>query len=211
MKGLNGLHPCKRILRTIIKVIISTQMTMKLPFILSVSSLIIGLCIGAVISLDSKFTETTNEQSSAAPIITRPLLDGADEWKYIFSTNLIVSFKMLFGFVTLGMIGMASLCWTGINLSWVTLSAYESGVSWMEIAALILPHGLIEIGGLCFFCAVGCEGMTVVYRIIKYDAWFIESNWLALNARRLVIGFLLISAASIIEAFVTGQIAAKIN
>ena len=210
MKGLNSLHPCKRILRTNIKVIISTQMTMKLPFILSVSSLVIGLCIGAVISLDSTLREATNEQSTSAPVNTRPLLDGADEWRYIFSTNLIVSFKMLFGLLTLGIVSIVSLCWTGINLSWVILSANEIGVSWMEIAALILPHGLIEIGGLCFFGAVGCEGMILVYRIIKFDAWFIESNRLTLNARRLVTGFLLISTASIIEAFVTGQIAAKI-
>lgn len=211
MKAVRGLHPYKQILRTTVNVTISTQTAMKLPFMLSVSSLIIGLCIGAVISLDSSFKETTPEQSSSVPANARPLLDGADEWKYIFSTNLIVSLKMLFGFLTLGMIGMASLCWTGINLAWVTLSALESGVSWMEIAALILPHGLIELGGLCLFGAVGFEGMIFVYRKIKYDAWLIDSNRLALNVRRLVTGFLLISAASIIEAFVTGQIAAKIN
>lgn len=211
MKDLNGLHPCKRILRTIIIMIISSQITMKLPFILSVSSLVIGLCIGAVISLDSTFRVATNEQSSTAPFNTRPLLDGADEWKYIFSTNLIVSLKMLFGLLTLGMIGMASLCWTGINLSWITLSAYESGVSIYAIAALILPHGVIELAGFVFFGAVGCEGLVLFYQKLRHDSWFIDSNRLAVNVRRLVTGFLLISAASIIEAFVTGQIAAKIN
>ncbi|MYA77240.1 MAG: stage II sporulation protein M [Gemmatimonadetes bacterium] len=211
MKGLNSLHPCKRTLRTNIKVIISTQMTMKLPFILAVSSLVIGLCIGAVISLDSTLREATNKQSSTAPVNTRPLLDGADEWRYIFSTNLIVSFKMLFGILTLGMIGMVSLCWTGINLSWVLLSAYESGVSLYAIAALILPHGVVELAGFVFFGAVGCEGLVLFYQKLRHDTWLIDSNRLAVNVRRLVTGFLLISAASIIEAFVTGQIAAKIN
>lgn len=142
---------------------------------------------------------------------SRPFLDGGDEWRFIVGTNLLVSTKILLGLLSFGLVSVVILGWTGTILAWSTLLALDSGTSIYDIAALILPHGVIELAGFTFFGAVGCEGLVLFCQKLKYDSWLIDSNRLALNVRRLVTGFLLISAASVIETFVTGQIANKIN
>lgn len=161
--------------------------------------------------LDMIVTEPTDPGSSTLMLDSRPFLDGGDEWRFIISTNLLVSMKILLGLLSFGSVSVIILGLTGTTLAWSTLSALDSGVSIYDIAALILPHGVIEMAGFMFFGAVGCEGLVLFYQKLKYDSWLIDSNRLALNVRRLATGFLLISAASIIETFVTGQIANKIN
>jgi len=161
--------------------------------------------------LDMITEETIDPDSSTLMYDSRPFLDGGDEWRFIIGTNLLVSMKILLGLLSFGLVSVMILGWTGTILAWSTLSALDSGASIYDIAALILPHGVMEMAGFTFFGAVGCEGLVLVYQKLKYDSWLIDSNRLALNVRRLVAGFLLISSASIIETFVTGQIANKIN
>lgn len=161
--------------------------------------------------LDMIAKEPTDPGASTLMLDTRPFLDGRDEWKFIISNNLLVSIKILFGLLSFGLVSFVILGWTGTIVAWSTLSALDSGASFYAIAALILPHGVIELAGFTFFGAVGCEGLVLFYQKLKYDSWLIDTNRLTLNLRRLVTGFLLISAASIIETFITGQIANKIN
>ena len=142
---------------------------------------------------------------------SRPFLDGWDEWRFIIGTNLLVSIKILLGLLSFGLVSVVILGWTGAIVAWSTISAHETGASIYDIAALILPHGVIELAGFMFFGAVGCEGLLLFYQKLRYDSWLIDSERLALNVRRLFTGFLLIAVASIIETFVTGQIANKIN
>lgn len=189
----------------------SARITRKLPFLLSFASIIVGLGVGTVMPLDMIVKGPTDPGSSTFTPDTRPLLDGGDEWKFIIGNNLLVSMKMLFGLLSFGLVSVMILGWTGTIVAWSTLSALDSGASIYAIAALILPHGVIELAGFVFLGAVGCEGLVLFCQKLKYDSWFIDSNRLAVNVRRLVIGFLLILAASIIETFVTGQIANKIN
>ncbi|MXY97798.1 MAG: stage II sporulation protein M [Gemmatimonadetes bacterium] len=185
--------------------------TSKLPFLLSFASIIVGLGVGAVMPLDMIAKEPMDPGSSTFMPDTRPFLDGGDEWKFIIGNNLLVSLKILFGLLSFGLVSVVILGWTGTIVAWSTLSALDSGASIYAIAALILPHGVIELAGFVFFGALGCEGLVLFCQKLKYDTWLIDSNRLTLNVRRLVTGFLLISAASIIETFVTGQIANKIN
>ena len=159
--------------------------------------------------LDMIAKEPMDPGSSTFMPDTRPFLDGGDEWKFIIGNNLLVSLRILFGLLSFGLVSVMILGWTGTILAWSTLSALDSGASIYAIAALILPHGVIELAGFTFFGAVGCEGLVLFCQKLKYDSWLIDSNRLTLNVRRLVTGFLLISAASIIETFVTGQIANK--
>ena len=161
--------------------------------------------------LDMIAKEPMDPGSSTFMPDTRPFLDGGDEWKFIIGNNLLVSLKILFGLLSFGLVSVVILGWTGTIVAWSTLSALDSGASIYAIAALILPHGVIELAGFVFFGALGCEGLVLFCQKLKYDTWLIDSNRLTLNVRRLVTGFLLISAASIIETFVTGQIANKIN
>lgn len=161
--------------------------------------------------LDMVAKEPTEPGSSTFMIDSRPFLDGGAEWKFIIGNNLLVSMKILLGLVSFGLVSVMILGWTGTITAWFTLSMLDSGATIYAVAALILPHGVIELAGFVFFGAVGCEGLVLFYQKLRHDSWLIDSNRLAVNIRRLVIGFLLISAASIIETFVTGQIANKIN
>ena len=161
--------------------------------------------------LDMTAKEPTDPGSSTLMFDSRPFLDGGDEWRFIIGTNFLVSLKILMGLLSFGLVSVVILGWTGTIVAWSTISALDSGASIYDIAALILPHGVIELVGFMFFGTVGCEGLVLFYQKLKYDSWLVDSNRLALNVRRLVTGFLLISAASIIETFVTGQIANKIN
>ena len=188
---------------------ISARITDKLPWLLSFASIIVGLGVGVAIPLDMIAKEPTDPGSSSLMLDSRPFLDGGDEWKFIIGNNLLVSMKILFGLLSFGLVSVMILGWTGTIVAWSTLSALDSGASIYAIAALVLPHGVIELAGFTFFGAVGCEGLVLFYYKLKYDSWFIDSNRLTLNVRRLVTGFLLISAASIIETLVTGQIVNK--
>ena len=161
--------------------------------------------------LDMIENEPTDPGSSTLMLNSRPFLDGGDEWRFIIGTNFLVSMKILLGLLSFGLVSVVILGWTGTIVAWSTLSALDSGASIYHIAALILPHGVIELAGFTFFGAVGCEGLVLIYQKLKYDSWLIDSNRVVLIVRRLFIGFLLITVASIIETFVTGQIANKVN
>lgn len=189
----------------------SARKTSKLPLLISIASVIVGLGVGAAMPLDMIANEPTGPDSSTLMLNSRPFLDGGDEWRFIIGNNFLVSMKILLGLLSFGLVSVVILGWTGTIVAWSTLSALDSGASIYHIAALILPHGVIELAGFTFFGAVGCEGLVLFYQKLKFDTWLIDSNRVALNVRRLFIGFLLITVASIIETFVTGQIANKIN
>ena len=212
MEAITGLHPfIHRYKRTVLEVdSIPARATSKLPFLFALASIIAGMGIGVAMPIGMIAKEQTDSVSSSSVMVdSRPYLDGEDEWKFIISNNLLVSLKISLGLVSFGLVSVIILGWTGTMTAWSTLSALDSGTSIYLIAALILPHGVIELAGFTFFGAVGCEGLVLFYQKLKYDSWLIDSNRLTLNVRRLVIGVLLISAASIIETFVTGQIVNK--
>ncbi len=187
------------------------RITSKLPHLISIASVIVGLGVGSAMPLDMIENEPSGPGSSTLMLNSRPFLDGGDEWRFIIGTNFLVSIKILLGLLSFGMVSVVILGWTGTIVAWSTLSALDSDASIYAIAAFILPHGVIEFAGFTFFGAVGCEGLILFYQKLKFDTWLIDSNRVALNVRRLLIGFLLIMVASIIETFVTGQIANKIN
>ena len=66
---------------------------------------------------------------------------------------------------------MANLAWIGLSTGWVVRSAMVSGVSWERVAALTLPHGLLELAGFAMIAAVGCEGFIIVYRKLRFNEW----------------------------------------
>lgn len=189
----------------------SVRLANKLPFLLSICSVLIGMGIGAMIPLGPAEDEVNPVRPSPLYANTRPLLEGGDEMRFILSTNLLVSCKMLLGLITCGMISIVMLMWTGMNISWAVHSALGSGIPLNTVAALILPHGIIELAGFLFFGSTGCEGLLLVCRKLKYDEWQVDSSRLNLNICRVLAGFFLISFASVLETFVTGLVSAKFN
>ena len=106
---------------------------------------------------------------------------------------------------------MANLAWIGLSTGWVVRSAMVSGVSWERVAALTLPHGLLELAGFAMIAAVGCEGFIIVYRKLRFNEWSFSMDRMSLNFRRLTAGLFLVLAASMVETYLTGQIAARFN
>ena len=82
---------------------------------------------------------------------------------------------------------------------------------WERVAALTLPHGLLELAGFAMIAAVGCEGFVIVYRKLRFDDWSFSMDRMSLNFRRLAAGFFLVLVASLVETYITGQIAAIFN
>ena len=144
-------------------------------------------------------------------LLPRVFLDGHDEWKFIIGTNLKVCTVLLTGVLSLGFMSMANLAWIGLSTGWVVRSAMVSGVSWERVAALTLPHGLLELAGFAMIAAVGCEGFIIVYRKLRFNKWSFSMDRMSLNFRRLTAGLLLVLAASMVETYITGQIAARFN
>ena len=152
-----------------------------------------------------------NHHSESGTLPFRRFLDGYDEWELIIRANLRVCVNLLTGLLSLGFMSMVNLVWIGLNLGWTVQSAMESGMSCYRLAALTLPHGLMELGGFAMIAAVGCEGFVIVYRKLRFDLWSFGRDRLSLNCRRLTAGLFIVLAASIVETFITGQIAARFN
>ncbi len=183
----------------------------KIPFLLAVSCILAGFLIGGSFPLDTGPSGAPDQAADANTLLPRVFLDGHDEWEYIIGTNLNVCAVVLTGGLSLGFMSMANLAWIGLSTGWVVRSAMESGMSWERVAALTLPHGLLELAGFAMIAAVGCEGFVIVYRKLRYDDWSFSWDRISLNFRRLAAGLLLVLAASLVETYITGQIAAGFN
>lgn len=183
----------------------------KVPFLLAVCCILVGYVIGKSTPIDTGPAGAPEHAADANTLLPRVFLDGHDEWKFIIGTNLKVCTVLLTGVLSLGFMSMANLAWIGLSTGWVVRSAMVSGVSWERVAALTLPHGLLELAGFAMIAAVGCEGFIIVYRKLRFNEWSFSMDRMSLNFRRLTAGLFLVLAASMVETYLTGQIAARFN
>lgn len=183
----------------------------KVPFLLAVCCILAGYVIGKSTPMDTGPAGAPEHAADANTLLPRVFLDGHDEWKFIIGTNLKVCTVLLTGVLSLGFMSMANLAWIGLSTGWVVRSAMVSGVSWERVAALTLPHGLLELAGFAMIAAVGCEGFIIVHRKLRSDDWSFNTDRMSLNIRRMTAGLLLVLTASMVETYITGQIAARFN
>ena len=183
----------------------------KVPFLLAVCCILAGYVIGKSTPIDTGPAGAPEHAANANTLLPRVFLDGHDEWKFIIGTNLKVCTVLLTGVLSLGFMSIANLAWIGLTTGWVVRSAMVSGVSWERVAALTLPHGLLELAGFAMIAAVGCEGFIIVYRKLRFNEWSFSMDRMSLNFRRLTAGLFLVLAASMVETYLTGQIAAGFN
>ena len=183
----------------------------KVPFLLAVCCILAGILIGGSSPMDRGSAGAPDQSTEANTLLPRVFLDGHDEWEYIIGTNLKVCAVLLTGVLSLGFMSMANLAWIGLSTGWVVRSVMDAGMSWERVAALTVPHGLLELAGFAMIAAVGCEGFIIVYRKLRLDDWSFSMDRMSLNIRRLTAGLLLVLAASMVETYITGQIAAGFN
>ena len=127
---------------------------------------------------------------------------------FILRRNMTVYVMLLLGIVSAGLVTVAVLLGNGMAVGQLIGFARISGMSNVDVANLLVPHGILELGTLCIAGAVGLQGIPLAFRISALD-------WNALKSLRLgtvlVFGLVALAAAAAVEAFVTADIAESLR
>jgi len=123
---------------------------------------------------------------------------------FIVRRNMTVFVTLLLGIVSAGIVTIVVLLGNGIALGQLIGFAKGAGMSNADLANLILPHGVLELGALCVAGAVGLRGMRLALGLRALDWRCFKSLRLGLV---LLFGLAALSVAAGIEAFVTADIA----
>lgn len=133
---------------------------------------------------------------------------GASLFLFIFGRNVAVYCWLLAGLLTAGASTFLVLLTNGVMLGQTIGFAEGAGAAPGDIAGLLLPHGLLEVGALCIAGAVGLQGLRLMLR------WS-QGGWQTVKRLRLGLvaayGVLALAVAAGIETFVTGAIAESID
>jgi uncharacterized membrane protein SpoIIM required for sporulation len=127
---------------------------------------------------------------------------------FIFGRNVTVYCWLLAGLLTGGASAFLVLLTNGVMLGQTIGFAEDAGAAPADIAGLLLPHGMLEVGALCIAGAVGLQGLHLLLRGA-------DGRWQTVKALRLgsvaAFGIVALAAAAGIETFVTGAIADAIE
>ena len=153
------------------------------------------------------------EQGNHAPSASGPagpLLAGPDPTRhaalatFIFRRNVTVYVWMLFGLLSAGAITFAVTIGNGFMLGQVIGMAIGNGATGPAIAALLVPHGVLELGTFCIAGAVGFQGLRLALH------WK-RTGWQTVRELRLglVIAFGLgaLAVAAVLETYITAVLA----
>ena len=130
--------------------------------------------------------------------------EGMELFAFILQRNLGVYVLLLLGLLSGGLVALAILLANGIALGQLIGLARAAGMPSGELASLLVPHGVLEIGAFCVAGAVGLQGFRLALALGDF-------RWESVKALRLglvlVFGATALSVAAAIEAFVTGEFA----
>lgn len=127
---------------------------------------------------------------------------------FILRRNMTVFVMLLLGVVSAGLLTVVVLLGNGLAVGQLIGFAGALGMSRVDVAHLLLPHGVLELGALCVAGAVGLQGIRLAFRISTVDRRSFKS--LRLGAV-LVFGFGALATAAAVEAFVTVEIAESLR
>ncbi len=170
--------------------------------------LLVGLAAGTVVAdwVNAMPTETM-------PPITADRTAGQErsDWElaaFILRRNMTVYVMLLLGVVSAGLVTVVVLLGNGLAVGQLIGFARETVMSNVDVANLLLPHGVLEMGAFCVAGAVGLQGIPLAFRISALD-------WRSFKALRLgtvvVFGLVALAAAAVVEAFVTADIAESLR
>ena len=145
--------------------------------------------------------------TEVAPIESTARADNRSGWglfAFILRNNLTVYLLLLLGLVSAGAITFVVLLGNGIALGQIIGFARLSGMSNGTLVELLLPHAVLELGALCIAGAVGLQGFRLVLSLSTVGRISLRSLRLGL-----VLGFgvCALTAAAVVEAFVTAEFA----
>ncbi len=169
--------------------------------LLGVSTLA-GYLLGSAVPLESL---PTAEQAGSNPFMPAELTTVT-----IAVNNLVAMFVMLLGAVSLGIVTVLSLVLNGLLIGAVVGLAVQQ-VEPIVVAALIVPHGIIEIPALLIVAAVGLRFARLTVRYLRgleaqlvTERDFREAGWLV------AVAAVMILVAAYVEATMTLEIAERV-
>ena len=155
---------------------------------------------------------------NAMPTETMPLSTGdqpaareRSPWElfaFILRRNMTVYVVLLLGVVSAGLVTIVVLVGNGMALGQLIGFAGAAGMSLADVANLLLPHGVLELGALCVAGAVGLKGIPLAFSISSVNRQSVNSLRLGTV---LVFGLVALTVAAGVEAFVTAEIADSIR
>ena len=90
---------------------------------------------------------------------------GWELFTFILRRNMTVFLVLLLGLVSAGLVTIVVLLGNGIAIGQLVGFARASGMSPEDVAYLLLPHGVLELGALCVAGAVGLRGIRLALGI----------------------------------------------
>ncbi|MCY3840078.1 MAG: stage II sporulation protein M [Gammaproteobacteria bacterium] len=174
----------------------------------AVSVLVVGLAAGIAIAewVNAMPAGSTPPVVSHRPPGTEPA--GWELFAFILRRNLTVFLMLLLGVLSAGLVTIVVLLGNGLAVGQLIGFARTSGMSHADVAYLLLPHGVLELGALCIAGAAGLRGIGLAFGISAFDRRALESLRLGTV---LVFGLGALSAAAGVEAFVTVEIAESLR
>lgn len=177
-------------------------------FFAAVFLLMVGLAAGIGIAewINAMPAESPLPVSADRPPRAEPV--GWELFTFILRRNMTVFLMLLLGVVSAGLVTIVVLLGNGLAVGQLIGFARVSGMSQVDVAYLLLPHGVLELGALCVAGAVGLRGIPFAFGIRAVE----RSSFVALRLGTvLVFGFGALAAAAGVEAFVTVEIAESLR
>lgn len=177
-------------------------------FFAAVFFLVVGLAAGIAIAewINAMPAEATPAVGTGRPHRGDP--DGWELFAFILRRNMTVFLMLLLGIVSAGLVTVVVLLGNGIAVGQLIGFARVSGMSLADVAYLLLPHGVLELGALCVAGAVGLRGIRLAVGLSAIDRTAFGSLRLGTV---LVFGLVALAAAAAVEAFVTVEIAESLR
>jgi stage II sporulation protein M len=177
----------------------------RLHFAVALAVFVVGLLFGyaAALAVEPSLLSELARRGDVFP-------DRLTTW-YILSNNARVLSMMLLGVFTLGLLTLFALFVNGVVIGLVGTLALAN-LSPLVLAALLVPHGVLEIP---VFLLAGALALRVTHRVVRYLLAYDETPLTRVEGYELavliVVMFGLLTAAAWIEVNVTPAVARAVQ
>jgi uncharacterized membrane protein SpoIIM required for sporulation len=185
---LSATVPNHRTLRVSMSVL-SASVVPNRMFWTSVGILLIGCVIGAIAGANRPYVapESWHHQVTAK-------LAHWPSWSAFAIHNIGIAILAALGRFTGGVLAGLLIFLTGYTVGGATTAAYVGGYPLVIVAALLVPHGIVELWGLLLAASFGLQGGD-----FSRGAVLTRSD----DSRRLAFALVLLSFAACLESTVT--------
>jgi len=177
------------------------------PFLLALLLIAAGLAAGSAMPVPPR-PGAAAAHAAPPPPREAPALETL---AIIAGSNFRVGALLLGGVASLGAMGTLQLLWIGFGLGRLMGAAVGTGVPAGKVALLVAPHAVLELAAFAVLAALQFEAAVLVYRKLRHDDLGLAPGYAAAAARQAALGLAMIAAAALVEVFVTGSLAARIQ